>query len=244
MRRIKQIIARLSSWTKQPYATITLIAGLVVAIGIILVADLPHMLGSSFSMREAGYTAFSLGAEIILFTLIIDQLLLRGERKQWEKVQDTVIDLIKTELTKTFFDVADLLGLIADLRKDTRLDTQFAAKMKRLAEDRSELGKIVDPMLARADGVSAFSLLSGRAKKLGDLQDRYSFRFLKPELLKTMIDLERTLETVSSDASIASKVGMFDQIYRNLFFYHLRELLELLVQAVDKGWIEMGPLEI
>ena len=244
MHRIRRIIARFASWTEQPYTIIALIAVLLAVIGIVLVGDSSRILAPGFSAREAGYMAFSFAAEIVLFALIIDQLLLRGERRQWKKVEDTVIDLIKTELTKTFFDVADLLGLIADLRKDARLDTQFAAKMKRLADDRSELEKIIDPKLAGIDGASAFSLFSRRAKKLGDMQVRYSFRFLNPELLKTMIDLEKTLETVHSDASIVSKRGMFGQTYRNMLFSHLRELLELLVQAVNHGWIEMGPLEI
>jgi len=91
-------------------------------------------------------------------------MLLRGERRQWKKVEDTVVDLIKTELTKTFFDVADLLRLIADLRNDLRLDEQLAARMKRLAKDRNELEKVVNPMLSDTVGPPPFPCSLGERR--------------------------------------------------------------------------------
>jgi hypothetical protein len=232
MCRIKQKLAGLGSWTKQPYTTIALIAVIIFVIGIIL---------RDFS-REASYTAFSFAVEIIVFAVIIDQLLIRGERKHWERVQERVKALIKMELTQAFLSVATLLELVSDLDTAIGLDKRVAAEMKDLAENPAKLRKAVGRKLSRA-GLASFDSLSDRAKELGDLQVRYSFRFLQPELLKLMIDLETSLKTVCSDASTAVTRDLFVEVSKELFFRHLRDLLKLLAQAVDDGRIDVLSLQ-
>ena len=231
-RRIKQKLAWLGSWTKQPYTTIALIAVIIFVIGIIV---------GNFS-REASYIAFSFAVEIILFAVIIDQLLLRSERKYWESVEKRVKALIKMELTQAFLSVATLLELVSDLDNAIGLDKRVAAEMKELAENPDKLRKAVGRKLSRA-GLASFDSLSDRAKELGDLQVRYSFRFLEPELLELMIDLETSLKTVCSDVSIAVTRDVFADVYEDLFFSHLEHLLRLLSKAVDDDRVDSLSLQ-
>jgi len=160
--------------------------------GLILALDLPRKF--AFSGPEWGYTLFSLGADIALVYLIIDFLLLHEERQRWKAVEGKAIELIQSRLYGVFFLVFNLLV------PPIRMSFSKEEKMSRMRELVADPIKLRNAM--RPPSVDLSSYFQRMARGVGDLQHRYSSR-LDPRLISILIDVENSLESISSFLEVA-----------------------------------------
>lgn len=197
--------------------------------GLILALDLPPKFGIVFSAPEWGYTLFSLGADIALVYLIIEFLLLHEERQRWKAVEGKAITLIQSHLFGVFAVVFNLL------EPPIRMSSPKEQKMSRMRDLVADPIKLRNEM--RLPSADLSSYFQRTARGFGDLQLRYSSR-LDPRRISTLIDVENSLESISSFLGVAKMtpyLGAVEEDTRLAF----RDLITALVKAVDDGFVEV-----
>lgn len=166
---------------------IAILSGLLVLTGLVLALDLPPRLGIVFSAPEWGYTLFSLGADIAVVYLVVEFLLLREEGQRWKAVEGKAIERVRLQLWGVFHLVYSTLSPPIDL---------FSSKEDKMSRIR-EVAAHPDKLSMRVPAFEASSYFKSLARGVGELQLRYSSR-LDPRLIDIMIDVENSLETMSS----------------------------------------------
>jgi len=216
---------------------IAVLAGFLFIIGLLLALDLPYTIWRlDFHAVDWGHTLLSLGADVFLVYIVVEVLLLRDERRYWNSVQGKVKDLIDGEFLLLFTDLALLFPrMLRFLSSSENPGEEILTEMRNLMGNRSELEKAVDPDLFKGGYSQVFS---DRGRSLGNLQLRYSFRFLEPELVSVMIDLENVFKDLSSSVSAVANNPFHERDLRSFVFFNMEQLLRVLVQAVDAGVVK------
>jgi hypothetical protein len=97
-----------------------------------------------------------------------------------------------------------------------------------------------DPKLTNAMrplGVDLSSYFQRAARGVGDVQHRYSAR-LDPRLIGILIDVENSLESISSLLEVAKITPPIGDLKENTWYAFL-DLITALVKAVDDGFAEV-----
>ncbi len=235
-----------------------IIACIVIAIaiaGLLVTGDVTGPLGG-FRNQNLGYMFLAWAGDIFLVYMVIDILLLKDERQRWKIVKDRAAQLVNRELTGILADVnlvtkASLVvvTLPADVTENeerTAVGKATLQRMKELSTDLDLLKKTVDPLLLKG---SYGALFSERAKGLGDLQLKYWSKFLEPEQMALIIDLQSQLESLDTHVSITVKYTGWAQqselskstakLYEEYVYRDLQTLLKIMSENIDKGMIEM-----
>jgi len=220
---------------------IAVLAGFLVVIGLLLALDLPYTIWHlDFHAVEWGHTLLSLGADVFLVYIVVEVLLLRDERRYWNSVQNKVKDLIEGEFLLLFTDLTLLFPrMVRFLLSSDNPGEEILTEMRSLMGNRSELEKAVDPDLFQGRYSRVFS---DRGRSLGNLQLRYSYRFLEPKLVNVMIDLENSLKDLGSSVSAVVNNPFRERDLKSFVFFNLEQLLRVLVQAVDDGVVKKSVL--
>jgi hypothetical protein len=227
----------------------------MLALGALVSGDITGPI-NGFHNQSLGYTILGWTGEIVLLGFVVDTLLLRDERRRWQSVKDKVAKLIDSELTGILIDVNMVTGAgvaVVTLPGNSTEQEEFSElrkatlqKMKELIDDPAILRKEVDPHLFRGDYGTLFA---SRARHLGDLQLKYWSKFLEPEQMGLIIDLERLLRSLDTHIGIVVKYdkwGQTSELSKLTAREHegyacdtLKALLALLVENVEAGTITM-----
>jgi hypothetical protein len=178
-----------------------------------------------------GYTLISLGADAVIVYLIIHFLLLRDERKRWNIVEGKALALIGIEMTAVVSLVEDFLLPNIPVTESTEVRL---ARMKEIVApgDLMDFERFVSPKITECA-----SLFHEQSRRLGDLQLRYSSR-LKPELIRLLIDVEESLESVYGGLSLVREDPKNSNL-KAIALLGFYGLIQRLVTAIDDGMIMM-----
>lgn len=213
--------------------------------GSVLAEDLPLKTGLiSFPTYDLGYLVLSLGADVGLVYLVIDVLLLRDERQRWKDVQFKVMDLLDEQLQGILIEVMNFSGAMnvgvtipfgANQQEETDIYRRaWLARMRILSEDLNALKYEIGAIQAGA--LAAYgTAFSRRARTLGDLQLRYSWKFFEPGLVTKMLDIERLLNKLNTALFVSGKASVFT----GLAVRDAQSLLRILINAIDDGIVSM-----
>ena len=200
-----------------------------------------------------GFTLVSFGGDIILVYCVVDVLLLRDERKRWRAVEKQVEELIQEGLLDILVTVASQSGaFMAGLEMNPAWPINGPAmldKMEELAQpkSRAELRKAT-MIQALFDGNDR--PFHEKARKLQNLQFRYSARLSEPDLISLMITLERQLENLDTDLAVVRDKRMqsimgeqykqFKEVSIGNFLTGLQDLMATVLRAVDEHLIRLS----
>jgi len=250
----------------------------VVAIGVgvtvsgaVLTGDLSRpWQGSSLGL---GYALIDIGLGAIIVFVFLDALVTRqktvseaSEREKeqaiWNPVRKQVNGLVSTCLSEILADIvlitnsSQVVSVPFDASQDEimRLQNQETLKeLKRLAVDKSTLVSNLEtgPASLLDGGYKKLFLEQGR--RLGNLQNRYWSRFLDPQCVALLIDLEQQLYQLDTKIAIvkrerqADENGTLQPISRAVATINIDQLYEilqhivtLLVDGLDKGLVKFG----
>ena len=209
---------------------------------------------SGFHSQNLGYVMVGWTGDIVLVYFVVDTVLLRDERNRWKVVKDKVRKLVDSELTGIVADVSLVTAAsheVVTLPVDSTGEEEVTAlrhgqleKMTQLSRDIGTLRQSVDTHLFQG---GYGSLFAHRAQNLDDLQLKYWAKFLEPEQMALIIDLQRLLESLDSDVRIVLKYEAapntsnlskaMAKVYENYGYGTLKELMSLLVENVEQGMI-------
>ena len=194
---------------------------------------------------EWGFTSISIGVDIAVTYLIIDRLLLSDERKSWKVVEEQAKELIADQLKVIFLYLCIATGIINSLADDHK-EKEHLADMRILADPANI--SILETRLAKLKIFTGIvvpkvieSLTGEFVKRLGELQLRYSSRFLDPKLVRLMADVENHLRHLGITISNLRTFLMFSKVTDTSFFdtsiskEDIQPLLKAFVDAVDQG---------
>ena len=213
--------------------------------GSVLAVDLPLKTGLiPFPTYDFGYLILSLGADVGLVYLVIDVLLLREERQRWKDVQYKVMGLLDEQLQGILVEVMNFSGAMnvgvtipfgtSELEERDIYRREWLARMRILSTNLNQLQNEVNSIQAPA--LAAYgTAFSRRAKTLGDLQLRYSWKFFEPGLMGKMLDIERLLNKLNTTLSMSGRATVF----AGFTLRDAQSLLRILIQAIDDGIIDM-----
>ncbi len=252
--------------------------GAVAAVGVIAAAGgvlLTGDLGRPWQgySQGFGYALVDVGLGAIVVFVLLDTLLTRQktieeeaqkkkEEEIWNPVRDQVNGLVKTELTETLADfilVTNASQVVwvtpgSTPEETHRLQNQAALEeLKRLAGNNSALrSNVAAAVQSLPDGQYNLLFLE-RGRRLGDLQNRYWSRFLPPQHVALLVDLEQLLYRLDTKIAIVKREReaqqngtlqpipqMVAKVNDDQLYEILQRILQLLVNGVDKNLVEMS----
>jgi len=236
------------------WAIVTIVL-VMILFGLAITGDIVGPI-CGFRNQDLGYMILAWSGDIFFVYLVIDLLLLREERLRWRDVKDKVLELVKSELTGILTEVnlvthaAFAATWVQEGATTDEMKASFKKavlqRMKDLSQDNERLKAEADMSLLKG---AYGTLFSDRAKRLGDLQLRYWSKFLEPEQMALIIDLQGCLESLHTHVLIASKYVQLSQqsesvdwtaeMYKDRVYKDLQSLLRMLSESVDKGMIEI-----
>jgi len=204
---------------------------------------------------EWGFTLISIGVDIAVTYLIIDQLLLSDERRTWKVVEEQAHELIASELSRVFLCLGVVTGIINSLAPGEHREKELLEEMRKLAEPanisvlQNNLArlKLFQAVLPAAVPEVINSLTREYAERLGELQLRYSSRFLDPKLVRLMADVENHLRHLGIIISeLRSVLTLSEELDTSAYEAtiakdDIQPLLKAFVDAVDDGVYELPP---
>lgn len=190
---------------------IAIIGGGLIALGI----------GLSFLSGNIGFTLISIGGDVIVTYVVIDNLLLREDRNKWKNVQLKVENLVQMELNGILSDIMLVSGANnitltypVDLTPEEErkyFDREHLKRLRQLSSDLELLGQSAQGTHIDFLGGATGDLFTSRADHLGQLQIRYWTKFLRPTELGFIIELETKLRDLDMDISIAKNIPSTQQ---------------------------------
>jgi hypothetical protein len=205
---------------------------------------------------EWGFTFFSIGVDIAVTYLIIDQLLLRDKRRSWKAVEELANKHIGDQLTEVFH-LLYIITCSGSIAPGVHKEKEILEGMRKLSDPASvaELQKNLAKLkIFQARGRKVPDIISSLtgdcAERLGDLQLRYSSQFLDPKLVRLIAEVENHLRhlgiLISSFRRIvaSSKVSNVSGFEKAIAKSDIQPLLKTFVEAVDDHVYELQSLSI
>lgn len=223
-------------------------AGLV-AMGLILIVGYSiGWFGIFLMVSEWGFTLVSLGGGVAVTYLVVDQLLLREDRETWDAVKEQALQLIQGELVTVFIDLAVISGAIISVHTTygKKAGTkQILEEMKKLSEANSIsiLQKSVSELQLFQETIPAIATsLFEAATRLGDLELRFSTKFLPPKLVILMNDVEKELLQFKRDVlgsrEMKRRIIFSASTFEFQITRQLQRLITLILDAVNVGTVQ------
>jgi hypothetical protein len=199
-------------------------------------------------ISDWGFVFVSIGADIIVTYLVIDQLLLHEERNAWKAVEDKVNQMIQTELETVFIHLGLITGAIGSLSPGQNQQDELFDEMKKLAEPSNlatlESNLVHMGLFKQPDDLSVVNALSISARRLGELQLRFSVKFLDPELMHFIIDLENYLLNIDKQITLGRAiinwgVTSTPSVFERGVARTLQSLIKLFGQGIDNDLFKL-----
>ena len=152
-----------------------------------------------------------------LTILVLDQLWFAEERRMWKKIKDKVNDMLCSEISDIFADFSSILISPKAFTIESEGEEEKQAELIRKIKEyqMSELSRLVqgDWKQTKQTLIEEQHLLNGdygklfehRYANLNDIELKYG-KFLEPSKLDPLIDLERLLESLSSNINVRLKL--------------------------------------
>ncbi len=164
--------------------------------------------------------AFGIFATVMgsgLTILVLDRLWFAEERHKWKKIKGKVNDMLCSEISDIFADFSTILIPIKAFTLESQGEEEEQAELMRKTKEyqMSELNRLAqgDWKQIKQILIEEQHLLNGgygklfehRYANLNDIELKYG-KFLEPSKLDPMIDLERLLQSLSSNINVRLKL--------------------------------------
>ena len=166
---------------------------------------------------DAAFKIFVTVMGSALTILVLDQLWFAEERKKWKKIKDKVNGMLCSEISDTFADFAMILIPPEAFTIESEGEEEKQAELMRKTREHqmSELNRLAqgDWKQIKQTLIEEQHLFNGdygrlfehRYANLNDIELKYG-KFLEPSKLDPLIDLERLLESLSSNINVRLKL--------------------------------------
>jgi hypothetical protein len=228
---------------------ITFLSAGLVAIRLILIVG--YSIGSFgifLMVSEWGFTLVSLGGGVAVTSLVVDQLLAREDRETWNAVKEQALQLIQGELVTVFIDLAMISGAIPSVQTTYGKEAgtkQILEEMKKLSETNNivVVQKSVSELQLFQQTVPPLATsLFEAATRLGDLELRFSTKFLPPKLVILMNDLEKELLQFKRDVlggrEMIRRMNLSASTFELQIARQLQRLIRIILDAVNDGTVQ------
>lgn len=200
------------------------------------------------SATDASFNLFVEVLGIGLTVLALDRIWFAEERKRWRRISDKVQDLLSDELSAIFSDLSLILISPKVFSIEAETPEQEIKEIQQKTEEyqMSELERLASGDLEDVKQllVKEKNLLEGkygrlfekRSDNLSDIELKYG-KFLEPEKLRLVIDLERLLKSLHGNIATRLKLlkrgygGPFVSAIDEKIFHKVHEILRVLNES-------------